>query len=70
MDAWQSVASSVIDAVAYDGASRTMKVRFKGGAVHHYHDVPPEVPDEMISAPSAGRHFHDMVKDQYRSSRG
>ena len=70
IDAWQPVVSSTIDAVAYDGTSRTMKVRFKGGRIYVYHDVPPDVPEGVLTASSAGEAFHATVVGQYRHTRG
>jgi len=63
------VKSSQIEAIGYDAGSKTLAVRFKGGSVYHYDDVPAEVHAALAKAESVGSHFHANVKKagfQYR----
>lgn len=42
-------------------------MRFSTGAVYRYHDVPPEVAEELLDPPggSHGRYFTENIRDSY-----
>ncbi len=48
------VDSSNIEAVGYDGDSQELHIRYVGGACYVYHDVPRQVFDNLMNAPSKG----------------
>ncbi|MGX5681179.1 KTSC domain-containing protein [Schumannella luteola] len=64
---WRIVSSSVIRAVAYDDASRELRVRFSNGSVYRYLGVPADVAAALVDPPSgsSGRYFNDHVRDAF-----
>lgn len=64
---WRIVSSSLIRAVAYDEASRELRVRFSTGSVYRYLAVPPDVAADLVDPPSgsSGRYFNDHVRDAF-----
>jgi KTSC domain len=65
----QPVKSSTIKSVGYDPKSKTLEVEFNGGSVYHYHDVPKETHEGLVSAKSAGSYLHASVKGVYKHSK-
>jgi KTSC domain len=63
------VDSSVIAAVGYDDAQRTLYVRFNASGMYVFHDVPPAAYDALIHAESKGRFFNAEIRDTYRYTR-
>ena len=66
---WQSVKSSNIDAAAYDPESQKLSVRFKGGSVYHYAEVPPEKADGLLNADSPGAYFAENIKRHHEHTK-
>lgn len=56
------VTSTNLQSVGYDSHSRILTIEFRNGAVYEYAGVPPEVHDELMSAISHGRYFHNRVR--------
>jgi len=65
MPEMQPVESSTIREIGFDEASEKLLVRFKDGGLYTYSDVPKEVYEEMLSARSVGRYFHQNVRLQF-----
>lgn len=65
----EPVASSVLEAVGYDGVTRTLVLAFTSGAVYAYDDVEPHVHAELLAAPSLGRYFSSRIRDRYPTRR-
>ena len=63
------VDSSVIAAVGYDDARRTLYVRFNASGTYVFHDVPPTAYDAFIHAESKGRFFNAEIRNTYRYTR-
>lgn len=63
------VKSSNLHSVGYDPRSRDLTVRFKSGATHRYHDVPPEKHAALMAADSVGSHFHAHIRSAHRSTK-
>lgn len=59
------VVSSTLASVGYDPDSQTLEVEFRLGGVYQYKDVPPEIADGLISAPSKGHYFNEHIKNSY-----
>lgn len=59
------VQSSMISSVEETGRG-TMIVEFKGGAKYEYFDVPLDVINGLVEAPSVGRFFNENIRGQYR----
>lgn len=61
----QNVKSSNLSQVGYDSETSKLHVAFIGGTVYIYSDVPRNIYEEIIVAPSAGKYFHQNVKNKY-----
>lgn len=59
------VESSNLRGVNYDPASQVLTVDFKSGSSVKYANVPQDEVDALCSAPSAGKHFNQFIKDSY-----
>lgn len=57
-----SFTSSNLDALAYDPDKKQMWVRFKGGDVYTYFDVPIKIYRGFWSAPSKGHYFWEKIR--------
>ncbi len=60
------VNSSMISAVGYDAASKTMHVRFPNGSHYAYEGVSPEQHAALVGAKSIGKHFGQNVRGQFK----
>ena len=60
------VDSKVFDAVAYDGASRTLILYFDGGEIYEYHDIPANLFARLMSSESKGRYFSRNIRGRCR----
>lgn len=60
----QPVRSSAIRAMGYDG--RTLTVEFHTGRVYDHPNVPYEVFEELMQAPSKGRYYTRNIRGKYR----
>ena len=58
----QEVESSVIQAV---GHSRVLEIQFESGRIYQYYDVPQDIYDAMIDAPSKGKFFNANIRGRY-----
>ena len=54
--------SSMMASAGYDSASRVLEIEFATGSVYHYFDVPLDVYQELLDAPSQGRLFHSRIR--------
>jgi hypothetical protein len=63
------VNSSSLASVGFDADSSTLQIEFKDGGIYDYFSVPPQHFAGVLSAGSAGRYFHDHIKDRYRFER-
>ena len=59
----KSVFSSHINAIGYD--SGNLQVEFKNGMVAVYQDVPEDVANNVLNAPSVGTALNALVKGKY-----
>lgn len=60
------VVSSNLRAVGYDRATRTLVIEFNGGT-YQYSNVPPDIHDELMKAPSKGKFFYQNIRDKFSS---
>ncbi|MCW7537280.1 KTSC domain-containing protein [Aquabacterium sp. A7-Y] len=61
------VASSSLRSIGYDAVHRTLEVEFVTGRVYRYLDVPELAYQQLMAAPSLGRHFNARVRDVYEA---
>ena len=65
----QPVESSVLAAVGYDAAKRTLEIEFHSGAIYRYLEVPEEIHRRLLAAESKGHFFCAAIRDKFRSER-
>lgn len=57
--------SSNIAGAAYDSETLELTVEFKGNAKYLVSNVPPQLAEDFASAPSAGKFYNVVIRDQY-----
>ena len=60
----EQVFSSWIDEISYDGNGRVLLLLLSGRQ-YIVHDVPEEVFEEWLEAPSKGKFWHSDIRDYY-----
>lgn len=63
------VASSNIASVGYDAEKQILEIEFQHGAIYQYLDVPKEVYDRLMNAPSIGSYFMHNFKNKFKSQK-
>lgn len=61
--------SSMMVSAGYDPISRVLEIEFVAGAAYQYFDVPLDVYQDLLDAPSHGRFFHSCIRDAFTSQR-
>ena len=59
------VDSTNIEAIGYDATRRELYIRFLGNRTYVYSDIPAELHDELMRAPSKGSFLNRAVKNTY-----
>ncbi len=62
----QSVSSSHIASIGYDGQSETLEVEFVDGGVYQYFNVPSGIHEGLMAASSHGSYLSSHVKGKYQ----
>lgn len=57
--------SSNLATASYDPETQELTLEFQSGDEYTYQNVPAEVYDRLIKAPSAGQFFHRHIKNLY-----
>lgn len=61
---WVAVASSFVRAVAHTGTPKNkLYIRFKGGEVAEYDDVPRSVYNRLLAASSKGKFVNRVIRN-------
>jgi hypothetical protein len=63
------VESSAVEAVGYDADQQELWVRFTGGAVYAYVDVPEDTHRALLAADSIGTFVNHEIKPHHRYRR-
>ena len=58
-----SVISSNLMAMGYDPNSGELQVQFRNGRIYSYQNVPPEIYDALMNAPSKGTFFAYNIRN-------
>lgn len=58
--------STSLSYAEYNEAEKILTVCFTSGKEYLYEDVPKEIYDDLIAAPSAGRFFQSRIKSVYK----
>jgi len=61
--------SSMMTSAGYNPTSRVLEIEFATGAVYQYVDVPLDVFEEMLDAPSQGQFFHSRIRGAFACHR-
>lgn len=61
--------STLLESAAYDGALQILFLQFRDHALYNYYEVPADVYDELLNAPSKGKYFNSRVRGRYRHQR-
>lgn len=64
----KNVYSSHISSIGYDPATGTLQVHFSNGSIVDYLDVPSDIGDSILQAPSIGEALHAHVRGQFKTS--
>ena len=59
------VSSTSIMTIGYERDIEVLEVEFLNGRVYQYHGVPERLYRQIINAPSVGRCFHALIRNQY-----
>jgi hypothetical protein len=59
------VDSSMLSAVGYDPATKTLRAVFNSGKTYNYFKVPQEVYDQLMDDDSKGGYMRSLIIDQY-----
>lgn len=57
------VESEALREVGYDRRRRILEIRFDGGGLYRYHDVPPDTHAGLMAAESLGQYFIAHIRD-------
>lgn len=61
--------SSSIHSCEYHDSENAMTIHFLSGGSHKYADVPKQVFEAFKDAPSPGKHFHQHVRNNFKSEK-
>lgn len=56
------VTSTSIASIGHDALTHTLEVEFKNGGVYTYAGVTPQHFDDLMKAPSLGKHFQQHIR--------
>lgn len=59
------VDSSIISSIGYDKSNELVYVKFNNGSLYEYKDVPQDMFDNLLNAPSIGSYLHHHFKDVF-----
>lgn len=65
----ETVSSSNLRSVGYDRSTQILEIAFNSGGVYQYSQVPENVYDGLMNAPSHGRYFNHFIKNKYPTRR-
>jgi len=59
------LASTTLAAVAYDADRQLLQIEFRDRAVYQYFDVPKDVQEALLRAPSKGGYFNLAIRGRF-----
>ena len=65
----KKVISSNLKSVGYDENLQVLEIEFHGGRVYQYMNVPIQLCNNLMNAPSHGKFFHRFIRDVYPTKR-
>jgi lysyl-tRNA synthetase class 2 len=64
------VESTTLLSLAYDEARKLLQLEFCSGAVYRYFDVPREMHEALLKAPSKGNYFNKAIRGHFPYAQG
>ena len=64
-----AVTSSNIFSIGYDPAIETLEVEYTNGSIYQYFNVPPNLYEQLMAAPSKGQFMNAYIRNGYPFSR-
>lgn len=64
-DGFTPISSEHIAGAKYDPTQREMFVKFNNGYVYRVHGATSSDYQQFMDAPSQGRHWHDVIKNNF-----
>ena len=61
----EPVESSDLSSVGYDLSTKTLEIEFNSGGVYQYFDVPEDIYEDLMKAPSHGKFLARRVKNRF-----
>jgi hypothetical protein len=61
-----AVESTTLVTVAYDEALGVLQLEFRSRAIYRYFGVPATVHEGLLSAPSKGNYFNQVIRGHFR----
>ncbi len=65
----ENVNSSNLASIGYDSENEILEVEFKHGGVYQYLNVPEDVFNKLMNAPSHGVYFSANIRNDYEYSK-
>ncbi len=62
----KKVSSTNIESVGYDEDKKMLEILFRGSGVYAYFDVSKKVYQELVSADSVGKYFHQNILNKFK----
>jgi KTSC domain len=59
------LSSTALLSATYDSETQDLQITFANGGTYDFHGVPPEIVDGLENAGSAGKYYHQFIKDRY-----
>jgi hypothetical protein len=60
-----AVESTTLSTVAYDADRQLLQLEFHNRTVYHYFDVPADVYEALMRAPSKGIYFNSSIRGRF-----
>jgi hypothetical protein len=64
-----AVESTTLVMIAYDLDRQLLKLEFRDRAIYHYYDVPVDVYQGLVGAPSKGVYFNRSIRGRFVHTR-
>ena len=59
--------SRLIEGLCYDDETRSLTLYFRSGQLRQVAEVPREIVDALVDAPSAGTFYIDNIRDHFQA---
>ena len=63
----KAVKSEAAEAVGYDERKNTLRIRYTGGRIYDYFQVPPQEYTNLTKSTSMGGYINEVIKTKYKN---